>query len=314
MKKNKNNTPEIKNQLIVGLIVGVLLSCDTVCYSIQTNGVEGLSDTSRIEPSRSQNNVVLVTNNTPLNARIEGWKLIWSDEFDANGAVDSTKWNYRIWKPGRVNEELQAYTNRIENSEVKNSCLTITALNDSSGGSHYTSARLVTDGKFEFTYGKVEVRAMIPGGIGSWPAIWMLGSNIDKVGWPDCGEIDIMEYVGFNPNFIHGTAHAKNYYWKIDKQQTKFIPVSGVETEYHRYGIEWYEDRIDFLFDGEVYFTAVPKGGDKNDLDAWPFSLPHFLILNVAVGGGWGGQKGIDESAFPMEMKVDYVRVYQKGQ
>jgi len=295
MKKNRNNTT-IKTQFIVVLMIGALLSCDT--ERSPNSGVEGLSD------------------ETPLNLKIEGWKLIWSDEFDTTGAVDSTKWNYRIWKPARVNEELQAYTNRIENSEVKNGFLTVTALNDSSGGSRYTSARLVTDGKFKFTYGKVEVRAMIPGGIGSWPAIWMLGSNIHEVGWPECGEIDIMEYVGFNPNVIHGTAHAKNYYWKIDKQQTKFIPVSGVETQYHRYGIEWYEDQIDFLFDGEIYFTAVPQGdgggGDTNDLDAWPFSLPHFIILNVAVGGGWGGQKGIDESAFPMEMKVDYVRVYQE--
>ena len=309
MKINKNDTPEIKRKLMVGLIVGVLLGCCTICYSIQTSGDERLEDTQ----SLSQNSVMLISNNTHLSAKNEVWKLIWSDEFDVTGVVDSAKWNYRIWKPGRVNEELQAYTNRIENSEVKNGRLTITALNDYSGGNHYTSARLVTDGKFEFTYGKVEVRAMIPGGIGSWPAIWMLGSNIDKVGWPNCGEIDIMEYVGFNPNFIHGTAHAKNYYWKIDKQQTKIIPVSGVETEYHSYGIEWYEDRIDFLFDGEIYFTAVQKGGDKNDLNAWPFSLPHFLILNVAVGGGWGGQKGIDESAFPMKMKIDYVRVYQKG-
>lgn len=264
MKINKNNTPEIKYLFIVGLI----LVCGIIFYSLQTDGVEGLNHTSSIEQSRSQTNTMLVTNNTPSSAKNVGWNLIWSDEFDVDGVVDSTKWNYRIWKPARVNKELQAYTNRIENSEVKNGFLTITALNDSSGGSHYTSARLVTDGKFEFTYGKVEVRVMIPGGIGSWPAIWMLGSNIDKVGWPDCGEIDILEYVGFNPNFIHGTAHAKNYYWKIDEQQTKFIPVSGVETEYHSYGIEWYEDRIDFLFDGEIYFTAVPKGSDKNNLDA----------------------------------------------
>jgi len=289
------------NRLFVGvLLIGGLASCVTDSNSSQEQSTSSFDE-----------EVVSVENTTP-DDKIEGWNLVWSDEFNGEGAADSNKWDYRIWNPGKVNDELQAYTDRLENSRQEEGYLTITALNDSTGGSRYTSARLVTDDKFEFLYGKVEARALLPGGRGSWPAIWMLGANIGEVGWPDCGEIDIMEYVGFNPGFIHGTAHAKNYYWKIDEQQTKQISVPDVEDEYHLYGIEWYEDRIDFLFDGKVYFTSIPKGGDVNDLDAWPFSLPHFIILNVAVGGGWGGQKGIDESAFPMEMKIDYVRVYQK--
>lgn len=261
-----------------------------------------------IKSENNENNA-----STAQNTEIEGWNLIWQDEFSGTGKVDTTKWSYRIWKPGRVNNELQAYTNSDKNSYQKDGYLTITALNDSSGGNKYTSARIVTDGKFDFKYGKVEARAMLPGGRGSWPAIWMLGSNIHEVGWPKCGEIDIMEYVGYNPNVIHGTAHAVNFYWKIKEQQTNFIDAPGVETEFHNYGIEWYEDKIDFLFDGKVYFTATPKGGDKNDINAWPFSLPHFIILNVAVGGAWGGEKGIDDNAFPMSMKLDYIRVYQKA-
>jgi len=288
------------NWIFVGLLTGCLFGCNTT------------SNTSAEQSTNSLNERNINSKDTTPNDKIEGWNLIWSDEFNGEGTADSSKWDYRIWNPGKVNDELQAYTDRLENSRQEDGHLTITALNDSTGGSRYTSARLVTDGKFEFLYGKVEARAILPGGRGSWPAIWMLGANIDEVGWPDCGEIDIMEYVGYNPDVIHGTAHAKNYYWKIDEQQTKQIPAPGVEGDYHVYGIEWYEDRIDFLFDGEVYFTSIPKGGDVNDLDAWPFSLPHFIILNVAVGGGWGGQKGIDESAFPMEMKIDYVRVYQK--
>ena len=246
-------------------------------------------------------------------SEIEGWKLVWSDEFDQDGPPDQNKWDCRIWEPGKVNEELQAYTNDPENSWVSDGMLTISAKYDPESASPYSSARLVTDGIFDFTYGKVEVRAKLPGGRGSWPAIWMLGSNIHDIGWPDCGEIDIMEYVGYDPDVIHGTVHAKNYYWQIDKQQTKEIPVKNVEDEFHVYGIEWYEDHINFLFDGKVYFTAHPQGGDINDMDAWPFSKPHFLILNVAVGGSWGGQKGVDNQAFPMDMVVDYVRVYQEG-
>lgn len=264
MKKCKKNSLGVYNLLYIGVLVGVLLGCDTTSNSSQENG----GDASSIEETNIEEST---PNTTSPDVELEGWNLIWSDEFNGGGTADSNKWDYRIWDPGKVNDELQAYTKRIENSRQENGHLTITALNDSTGGSRYTSARLVTDGKFEFLYGKVEARAILPGGRGSWPAIWMLGANIGEVGWPDCGEIDIMEYVGYNPNVIHGTAHAKNYYWKIDEQQTKQIPVTGVENEYHVYGIEWYEDRIDFLFDGDVYFTALPKGGDINNLDAWPF-------------------------------------------
>lgn len=297
---NMKNLSIIKTLVLLPLFAIFLTSCNS------DSGQDENSDT------QTDNNEKKLS--TSKEAEIEGWDLIWQDEFNSNGQIDTTKWSYRIWKPGRVNNELQAYTNSNKNSYQKDGYLTITALNDSSGGFKYTSARLVTDGKFDFKYGKVEARAKLPGGRGSWPAIWMLGSNIHEVGWPKCGEIDIMEYVGYNPDVIHGTAHAVNFYWKIKEQQTKFIDAPGVEKEFHNYGIEWYEDKIDFLFDGKVFFTATPKGGDINDTDAWPFSLPHFLILNVAVGGVWGGEKGIDDNAFPMSMQLDYIRVYQKSE
>ncbi len=242
----------------------------------------------------------------------EGWSLIWADEFDGDGAIDGTKWQHEIWGPGRVNQESQAYTNRLENSRKEDGHLIIEAREDYWGGNQYTSGRLITMNKFDFTYGKVEVRAMLPGGRGSWPAIWMLGSNIQSISWPACGEVDIMEYVGYDPDAIHGSAHGNNFYFQVGTQQNGHVEVEDVETEFHVYGIEWFEDRIDYLVDGKKYFTAVPKGGDQYNHDAWPFSKPHFLILNIAVGGIWGGVEGIDANAFPMVMSVDYVRVYQK--
>jgi beta-glucanase (GH16 family) len=173
---------------------------------------------------------------------------------------------------------------------------------------NYTSARLVTKGKGDWKYGRMEIRAKIPDGTGTWPAIWML-SSITPMNWPDDGEIDIMEHVGFDPGQIHATIHCKKYNHTIGTQKTAIISVPDFATAFHTYTMEWTADSIGMYIDQKKYFSFANEHSDYN---AWPFDQPMHLILNVAVGGDWGGKKGIDNSIFPKQMIVDYVRVYQK--
>ncbi|MGL1936068.1 MAG: glycoside hydrolase family 16 protein [Fibrobacterales bacterium] len=239
---------------------------------------------------------------------IKGWKLKWNDEFNGTGAVDPNKWSYETMEPGANNNELQKYTTREKNSYQDDGFLNIVGREDWWQSYQYTSARIKSHGHFEFTYGRVDVRAKIPSGSGSWPAIWMLGTNIfSGAGWPGCGEIDIMEYVGTHPGVIHGTVHAPNYSGATAQQGT--IEESTVESDFHIYSVQWYADRIEFYFDHEHYFTARPQGGDQYNASAWPYTGPQFILLNLAIGG-WGGAP--DAAAFPMQFLVDYVRVYKK--
>jgi beta-glucanase (GH16 family) len=226
------------------------------------------------------------------------WKLVWSDEFSTPGLPDPTRWDYEV---GFVrNSEAQYYTKaRLENAHVENGKLTIEARKDNYQGHTITSASLITKGKASWTYGRIEVRAQIPTGKGSWPALWMLGTNIGEVGWPACGEIDIMENVGFEPDAIYGTVHLPG----IDKgsKHQASAPYAG----FHLYAIEWFADRIDFYYDTTKYFTYTKGAGSE------AFDKPHYLLMNIAVGGSWGGQQGIDDAIFPLKMIIDYVRVYE---
>ncbi len=237
-------------------------------------------------------------------------KLVWSDEFEYSGLPDSTKWGYET---GFVrNNEMQYYSKNLENARVEGGNLVIEARVDSSilGNDtlKITSASLISAGKHDWTYGKIEVRAKIPVFLGSWPAIWLLGSNKSEIGWPACGEIDMMENVGFNPDTIHFNIHTKayNHVKKTNKGQ-KVISVSP-QTDYHIYALEWFPQNLDFYFDGNKVFTFANEG---TGTDAWPYDKPQYLILNLAVGGAWGGIKGVDLKALPQKMLVDYVRVYQ---
>ena len=257
-------------------------------------------------------------------ARAAGYELVWADEFDKPGLPDPAKWTY---EEGFVrNNELQYYTRaRTENARVENGCLVIEARRESfpnpkykpaAGGkgasgreaAEYTSASLTTRGVTDWRYGRIEVRAKIPGGRGMWPAIWMLGRN-RTAGWPACGEIDIMEFVGHEPNTIHGTVHTGKYNHVKKTQKGARVEVKAPYEDFHVYSVEWDENQIDFLVDGKKYFSFA---NEHSGTDAWPFDAPHYLILNTAVGGAWGGQKGVDTAIFPTRFVIDYVRVYQK--
>jgi beta-glucanase (GH16 family) len=240
--------------------------------------------------------------------QVKGEKLIWSDEFDYSGLPDPQKWGY---EKGFVrNNEAQYYTSeRLKNARVEDGKLIITACKEEYEGAHYTSASINTKGKYEFTRGRIEVKAKLPHGKGTWPAIWTLGKNIGEVGWPACGEIDIMEFVGFEPDVVYANVHTKDYnHTKGTGRGGKIITPRPYE-DFHIYAVEWYNDRLDFYFDDQKYFTCMKKG---EGIGEWPFDAPQYLLINLAIGGAWGGQKGIDDSIFPMEYQVEYVRIYQK--
>ncbi len=240
------------------------------------------------------------------------WELVWSDEFNYSGLPDSSKWIFET--EGNVdgwgNHEKQFYTNRdSSNAYVSNGTLKITAKKNESENHQYTSARLSTSGKKYFQFGKIEVRAKLPKGSGTWPAVWMLGNNINSTPWPSCGEIDIMEHVGYEKDSIYGTIHSEAFNHVKGTQQGKAEFVKEPYTDFNTYAIQWTEDEIEFLLNDKVYF--VFKNVHKTNKE-WPFNEPFFIIMNLAIGGDWGGKKGVDNSIFPATMEVDYIRVYQR--
>lgn len=233
-------------------------------------------------------------------------ELVWQDEFDKDGAPNTDNWGYNIGNGdnGWGNNESQYYTNRLDNAKVENGVLKITAKRESYEGYDFTSARLLTAGKFEFTYGRIDVRAKLPQGGGLWPAIWMLGANYSTVGWPACGEIDIMEYVGNNPGQISSALHTTSSSGATVNY--KATSITNETTEFHLYSMVWTEDSITFLLNDVEYYSYSPS--TKND-QTWPFYNKQFIILNVAVGGNLGGT--IDPNFETSTMEIDYVRVYQ---
>ncbi|AVR47331.1 laminarinase [Christiangramia fulva] len=232
-------------------------------------------------------------------------ELVFSDEFDTDGSPDNSKWGYDIGtgSNGWGNGEKQYYTDRLENVKVEGGLLKITAKKENYGGSAYTSARILTKGKFDFTYGKVEVRAKLPFGEGTWPAIWMLGSNINTAGWPACGEIDIMEHWGHNQGFVQSAVHTPSSFGNTVNHGAQTL--NDVSTAFHVYAAEWDDQEIVFSVDGVVHYTYSPAA--KNS-ETWPFNSNQFLILNVAMGGSWFA---IDPDFESSTMEVDYVRIYQ---
>jgi beta-glucanase (GH16 family) len=238
-------------------------------------------------------------------------KLVWQDEFNGSGLPDSARWTY---EQGYVrNRELQFYTKaRLQNARMENGNLVITARHDSlqtaKGIYPITSASLHTYQKQSWTYGRIEVRAKVPASLGTWPAIWMLGTNKNMVGWPACGEIDIMEHVEYMPDTVHFNVHTAKYnHVKGTGKGTRTF-VKAPQDAFHVYAIEWFSGRIDWYFDDQRVFTFADE---KTGKDAWPFNEPQYLILNLAFGGAWGGARGVDTASLPQHFFIDYVRVYQ---
>ena len=241
----------------------------------------------------------------------EKYELVWSDEFDYTGLPDSTKWSYdtegNAW--GWGNNELQTYTSHhSKNAEVINGKLYLTAIKEDSVSQPYTSARIISKGKGDWLYGRIEVKAKVPGGKGIWPAIWMLPTDWEYGGWPESGEIDIMEHVGYEPDSVYFTVHTEAYNHGIGTQKSQPVYAPDTEHNFHLYSIEWTPKKIDFFLDHDKVFTFKNEGKTSAE---WPFDKRFHLLLNVAVGGGWGGKHGVDNSIFPCRMIVDYVRVYQ---
>jgi len=258
----------------------------------------------------------------------DGYKLVWSDEFDYSGRPDSNKWAFEY---GFVrNNEKQYYTDSLKNVRVENGYLIIEAHKEKIANvkfgseefsnkpwlqyiagtdtAEYTSGSIMTQGLAEWTYGFIEVSAKLPQGVGLWPAIWMLGTNRAEVGWPRCGEIDIMEHVGFNKDSIFGTIHTGAYNHTKGTQKGKKVYIDDPYNKFHLFSLEWTPEKMDFLLDGQVYNHIE---NENKTTDEWPFDQDFFLKLNVAIGGGLGGRHGIDDSVFPQKMVIDYIRVYQ---
>ena len=238
-----------------------------------------------------------------------GWEIVWQDEFDGP-RLDLNNWTFDIGGNGWGNAEWQAYTDEPENVRIEDGMLVIEAREDSTlpAGRPYSSARIKTQGLHAWQYGRIEARMKLPYGQGIWPAFWMLGENINDVGWPTAGEIDIMEHVGKEPNRIYATVHAPGYSGGSEGATSNLlVPTDTLKNDFHIFAIEWEENEIRWYFDDQQYFKLTP-----NDVpEAWIFDHPFFIILNLAVGGRWPGYPD-ETTVFPQFLYVDYVRVYQK--
>lgn len=244
----------------------------------------------------------------------EEWELVWSDEFDGE-EVDESKWTYDLGNWGWGNNELQYYTeNRVENARLEDGSLIIEARKNDMD-QEWTSARLTTRGKVAFRYGKIEFRAKVPREKGNWAAGWTLGNSyVDELSWPYCGEIDILESVGFEVDdetgngIAHATVHTPAYYFKINNQISSTKEVADMVDTWHTYAVEWTPTEVRGLVDGEVYYLYDKNANDRE----WPFHEPQNIILNLAMGGGWGGALGMDPNVESQIFALDYVRVFQK--
>lgn len=236
-------------------------------------------------------------------------KLVWSDEFNYTGLPDTSKWSYDTGGHGWGNNEKQFYTEKnLENASVKDGMLNITAVKKIFEGSDYTSARLVSRNKGDWKYGRFEIKAKMPKGRGLWPAIWMLPTYSEYGDWPVSGEIDIMEHVGYLPDSIFGTVHTGAFNHRIGTQKGKSIFFNDLSDVFHVYSLDWDEKQVNIYVDEQLLFSYP---NPQKTYQEWPFDQRFHLLLNMAVGGDWGGSRGIDETIFPQTMQVDYVRVYE---
>lgn len=240
------------------------------------------------------------------------YELVFEDQFDIDGRPNDKFWDIEVAGHGGGNNEAQYYTDSEKNVFVKDGMLHIVALKESFKNKEYTSAKLLTYGKHSIQYGKVEVRAKLPKGLGSWPAIWMMPDSFKEgKSWPLCGEIDIMEHIGRRQDEVHFSLHTKTYNFQNEESQfTEVMNLPDMSNQFYTYGMEWDEEKISFSVDGET--LAICNKTDRDDISekGWPFDQPFYLILNLAVGGHWGG--AVDDSTLPWVMNVESVKVYKK--
>lgn len=252
----------------------------------------------------------------PETAERAGWRLVWADEFETPGLPDSSRWGYDVGGHGWGNNELQFYTEaRRENARVEDGTLVIEARREPWEERGYTSARLVS--KAGWTYGRFEVRARLPSGRGTWPAVWMLPDewSYGNGSWPDNGEIDIMEHVGHDPDVVHATVHTGAYNHRTNTQRGARTTVPTARTDFNVYAVEWTSDEIRGYVNDLHYFTFPNERltDPEADFRQWPFDRDFHFLLNIAVGGDWGGQEGVDPEIWPQRLVIDYVRVYERA-
>ena len=239
------------------------------------------------------------------------YELVWSDEFNYTGLPDSGKWENESGGNGWGNNELQYYT-KSDNVYVDGDKMVITAKLEKFGGREVTSARIRTAKKGDWLYGKVEVCAKVPTGLGTWPGIWMLPTDWKYGGWPTSGEIDIMEHVGYNPDALVMSIHTESFNHVKQTQKSKSVKKTGMTDNFHVYAVEWLPDKIKFFYDGELQYTYNPVMlKDSPTYKEWPFDRRFHLLINLAFGGNWGGARGVNYDILPVKYEIDYVRVYQ---
>ncbi|NTW96526.1 MAG: glycoside hydrolase family 16 protein [Erysipelotrichaceae bacterium] len=234
------------------------------------------------------------------------WNLVFEEDFSKQTSLDLTHWTVDVGDHGGGNNEAQYYTAGTHNIIFEDGALQLEGRKEKYKSKEYTSAKIVTKDKIEWKYGRFEICAKIPQGKGTWPAIWTLGHKLPKEGWPEMGEIDIMEHVGWNQDIIHFSLHSKLYNHKIGNQATFFTKIENVSSSYKTYVLEWDETKISFFVDDRHMLTVLKK----DYADSWPFDKPHYLILNLALGGGWGGE--IDDTCLPQRLSIKSVKVFQK--
>lgn len=265
-----------------------------------------------LDACSSKEEGALILQPKPIVVEDKNWSFestaSWSDEFDYTGLPLDSKWDYDLGGSGWGNNEKQSYTNSPSNVNVADGKLTITARKENMSGMAYTSTRLVTRNKMDVLYGRIEVKAKLPSGRGTWPAIWMLPTDRAYGDWPKSGEIDIMEHVGYDQNVVHFTTHTEAYYFKINTQKSAQRTIATASTDFHLYRVDWTPYAIRGYFDDVKVFEFVNEGKTYKE---WPFDKRFHLLLNIAVGGDWGGAQGIDDNIFPQKMEIDYVRYFK---
>jgi len=298
-----------KKTLLARKIVFIVCTTIVICSLSSCTDKKSPQSVNEATP-KNQATPIQSTSTPATETKVENaWKLVWNDEFDGkNGSpIDKSKWVSEIGNnSGWGNAEYEYYTDSLKNCYQENGNLVIKAIKEKKDNFEYTSARVKTQGIYEFTYGKVEIRAKLPQGDGIWPAFWMLGTNITTTGWPNCGEIDVMEHIGKTPDNIYGTLHGPGYSGSSGLGSAT-ISKTSLYNDFHTYTVEWNQEGIKWFFDGTEYHKVIKKYIDD---EKWPFDDKFFILINLAVGGYWPGYPS-ETTQFPQSYTIDYVRVYQ---